>query len=85
MKVFNLNIETLKQISSDHILKNSPIQPKKPKITLKLIGTKNASWRNTQKMKFDSLYEESPKECSDPTQTTNSPYTALNDPKISNN
>ena len=33
MKVFNLNIETLKHISSDRTLKNSPIQPKRTKIT----------------------------------------------------
>ena len=73
MRVFYLNIETLKQISDPTAPpKMAQYSPKGPK----MIGTKNASWRNTQKMKVDSLYEKSQKLCSDPTQTTNSPYTA---------
>ena len=61
MKVFNLNTETLKQIS------DLTTPPKIAQYSPKLTGTKNASWRNAQKMKVDSLYEETQYQCSDAT------------------
>ena len=65
MKVFNLNIETLKQFSD--LTKLPKIAQYSPK-GQKLIAAKYAKWRKTQKRKADSLYKKNQKQYSDPTQ-----------------
>ena len=68
MKVFNLNIETLKQISDPTTSQKQPNTFQKAKNYPKIDCIKNASCRNAQEMKVDSLYEEIQKQYSDPTQ-----------------
>ena len=74
MRVFYLNIETLKQISDPTALpKMAQYSPKGKK----LIGRKNASWRNTMRRPKNSLLT-LPRPQIAHIQRQN----ALNDPKI---
>ena len=55
MKVFNLNIETLKQISDPTAFQKQPNTFQKAKNYPKIDRIKNASCRNAQKMKVECL------------------------------
>ena len=85
MKVYNLNIETLKQISNPTTSQKQPNTFQKAKNYPKIDCIKNASCRNAQEMKVDSLYEEIQNRILILLRTKNSPYTApkaLNNPKM---
>ena len=51
-------------------------------MTLRLVDNRNASKWHAQKMKVDSLYEETPKQFSDPTLTPKQPKYSHKNPKI---
>ena len=65
MKVYNLNIETLKQISNPTTSQKQPNTFQKAKNYPKIDCIKNGSCRNAQEIKVDSLYEDIQKQYSD--------------------